>query len=66
MTGYKPTAKLEFDSTKLTAAQMTALEDLLYGSSTAASKLPTPNEILTALKAATQTNQENSGQESTT
>ena len=53
MTGYKPTAKLEFDSTKLTANQMKALEDLLYGSATAASKLPTPNEILTALQAVT-------------
>lgn len=51
MTGYKPTAKLEFDSTKLGAAKMAALEDILYGSTTAASRLPTPNEILTALKA---------------
>ena len=53
MTGYKPTAKLEFDSTKLTVNQMKALEDLLYGSTTAASKLPTPSEILTALQAVT-------------
>lgn len=51
MTGYKPTAKLEFDSTKLGAAKMKALEDILYGSTTAASRLPTPNEILTALQA---------------
>lgn len=53
MTGYKPTAKLEFDSTKLGAAKMKALEDILYGSATAASRLPTPNEILTALQAVT-------------
>ena len=55
MTGYKPTAKLEFDSTKLGAAKMTALENILYGSTTAASRLPTPNEILTALQAVTGT-----------
>ena len=53
MTGYKPTAKLEFDSTKLSAAKMAALEAILYGSSSAASRLPTPNEILTALQAVT-------------
>lgn len=53
MTNYKPTAKLEFDSTKLGAAKMKALEDILYGSATAASRLPNPNEILTALQAVT-------------
>lgn len=31
MSGYKPTAKLEFDSTKLGATKMAALEALLYG-----------------------------------
>lgn len=30
--GYKPTAKLEFDSAKLGAAKMAKLEELLYGS----------------------------------
>lgn len=50
MTGYKPTAKLEFDSTKLGAKKMKALEDLLYGTSEKASSLPTPDEILAALK----------------
>ena len=55
MTGYKSTAKLEFDSTKLNAAQTKALEDLLYGSVAAASKLPSPDEILTALQAAATT-----------
>lgn len=53
MTGYKPTAKLEFDSTKLGANMMKALEDILYGSSAAASRLPSPDEILAALKAVT-------------
>ena len=54
MTGYKPTAKLEFDSTKMGANMMKALEDILYGSTTAASRLPTPNEILAALQAVTE------------
>lgn len=53
MTGYKPTAKLEFDSTKLGAAKMKALEDILYGSTTAASRLPSPDEILSAIKSIT-------------
>lgn len=51
--GYKPTAKLEFDSTKLSAAKMAKLEELLYGSTSAAAKLPSPSEILTALQAVT-------------
>lgn len=54
MTGYKPTAKLEFDSTKLGAKKMKALEDLLYGTSEKASSLPTPDEILAALKLITE------------
>lgn len=49
MTGYKPTAKLEFDSTKLGAKRMKALEDLLYGTAEKASSLPMPDEILAAL-----------------
>ena len=32
MAGYKPTAKIEFDSTKLGAAKMAKLEEILYGS----------------------------------
>lgn len=54
MTGYKPTAKLEFDSTKLGTKKMKALEDLLYGTETKASSLPTPDEILAALKLITE------------
>lgn len=54
MTGYKPTAKLEFDSTKLGAAKMKVLEDILYGTATDASRLPTPDEILAALKDVTE------------
>lgn len=50
MTGYKPTAKLEFDSTKLGAEKMAILENILYGSSSAAATLPTPDDILDALE----------------
>lgn len=50
VTGYKSTAKLEFDSTKMTDAQMKALEDLLYGSDSAVATLPTPDEIIAALE----------------
>lgn len=53
MPGYKPTAKLEFDSTKLGAKKMAALEDILYGSASGAATLPSPSEILTKLQAVT-------------
>ncbi len=52
VTNFKPTAKIEFDSTKFSAKQMTTLEDLLYGTTEKASSLPTPDEIITAMKAA--------------
>jgi len=45
VTGFKPTASLIIDSTKVAAAKLTALELLLYGD-TAAAKLPTPNEVI--------------------
>ena len=41
-----PTAHLIFDSTKVEASKMKALEDLLYGTESAESKLPTVEEIL--------------------
>ncbi len=43
--GFKPTATLEFDSTKLSAKQMKAVEDALYGATSAESKLPLPDEF---------------------
>lgn len=56
VTGYKPTSYLEFDSTKLSEAQMKAVEDLLYGtdgeSSTEAS-LPLPDALIAAVQGAT-------------
>jgi len=46
--GLKPTCVVEIDSTKFTQAnkaKLTALEDILYGSSQAAARLPLPDEI---------------------
>lgn len=60
LSAFRPTAHIELDSTKLTSAQMTAIEDILYGhtvsgigggaSGTIASpRLPMPNEVYTIL-----------------
>ena len=48
-TYYKPTSLLVADSTKLTAAQMTELENALYGGGSTAAHLPTPAEVITML-----------------
>lgn len=53
VTNLKPTCVVEIDSTKFddnTRAKLTAFEDILYGSSTAAARLPLPNEIKTLLQ----------------
>lgn len=44
--GLKPTALLTIDSTKVDAAALAALEDLLYGSDTDEPTLPTPAEVV--------------------
>lgn len=46
---YKPTALVTIDSTKCTAAGLKALEDALYGTSTADPYLPLPEEVFTLL-----------------
>lgn len=46
VTGYKPTALLTIDSTKVVASELAALEALLYGSVESAPSLPTPDEVL--------------------
>lgn len=51
---YKPMAHLEFDSTKLKAGQLEALEKMIYGDTSTAPTLKTPSEIYTALAAITQ------------
>ena len=52
VTGYKPTSYLEFDSTKLTEAQMTAVEALLYGSDDKEASLPLPDALIAAVNGA--------------
>lgn len=47
----KPTASMTLDSTVLTAAQMQAVEDVLYGAGSASTaRLPLPAEILSLLE----------------
>lgn len=43
--GFEPSAKLEIDSRKVDAAKLKELEDILYGSTTAAARLPMPDEV---------------------
>ena len=43
--GFKPTAHLSVDSTEVDAADLKALEDLLYGSAAGEATLPTPAEV---------------------
>lgn len=52
VTGYKPSAHLTLDSTKVPAAKMEAIEALLYGTQALPAKLPTPDEIIALLAAA--------------
>ena len=51
VTGHKPTSSLVIDSTKVTAAKMKAIEDILYGTETVAPRLPLPDEILSIIEA---------------
>lgn len=45
--GFKPTASVTIDSTKVDAAKLKALEDILYGSDSEEPRLPLPDEIIT-------------------
>lgn len=45
--GFKPTATLEIDSTKVAADKLKALEDILYGTENAEPHLPLPDEVVT-------------------
>lgn len=60
VTGYKPTASLIVDSTKVGAEKMAALEAILYGKDGVESspnnnpRLPLPDEVITLLKNNTQ------------
>lgn len=50
--GFKPTASLVIDSTKVNAAKLKALEDILYGTEEVEARLPLPDEIATLMKEA--------------
>lgn len=54
VTGLKPTAILTIDSTKVPAANLQALEDAIYGTAGANSRLPSPDEVI-AMFAGSQT-----------
>lgn len=44
--GYKPTAHLTIDSTKVNSAELQALETILYGSEGVNPRLPLPDEVI--------------------
>lgn len=46
VTGYKPTACIHIDSTKVDAAKLAELEDILYGTDNADPRLPMPDEVI--------------------
>lgn len=45
MDGFKPSAKITIDSTKVAPAKLKVLEDLLYGTAGAEASLPTPEAV---------------------
>lgn len=49
--GFEPSSSIVIDSTKAPAAQLKALEDMLYGAEAAEAKMPTPAEVLAMFKA---------------
>jgi hypothetical protein len=53
VTGCDPTSKLEIDSRKTDKAKLKQLEDILYGSETAAARLPLPDEVIQIIGAIT-------------
>ena len=48
--GSKPTAHLTINSTKVNAAKLAKLEDILFGSETSDARLPLPAEIIEIMK----------------
>lgn len=50
--GFKPTACLTINSTKVDAEKLKALEAMLYGSESEVAKLPLPDEVINMLKTA--------------
>ena len=52
MANAKPTSYIELDSLTLGSTKMTAIENVLYGSTSADARLPLPDEVATILAAA--------------
>lgn len=50
--GFKPTASVTIDSTKIDAAKLKTIEDMLYGTESVEAKLPLPDVLKTILAAA--------------
>lgn len=44
--GFKPTAQLVIDSTKITPEQLVSIEKIIYGDETEEARLPLPEEIM--------------------
>lgn len=53
VTGHKPTAQLIVDSTKVDSTKMTALENVLYGSTTADPRMPLPDGVISLITTGT-------------
>ena len=49
VTGFKPTANVTIDSTKVAKDKLAALEAILYGSESEEARLPLPDEIATII-----------------
>lgn len=50
--GFKPTASVTIDSTKIDAEKLAALEAILYGSESEEARLPMPDELITIVGSA--------------
>ena len=52
VSGFKPTAVLTIDSTKVEPSKLAKLEEALYGTESTEAKLPTPDEVVAIVGAA--------------
>ena len=52
VTGFKPTACITIDSTKVNPEKLKTLEDKLYGAAAAEAQLPLPDEVISMLQGA--------------
>lgn len=52
VSGFKPTASLVIDSTKVSEAGMKAIEDVLYGTELTEARLPLPDEVKSIIESA--------------